>query len=284
MQSSLCPLTYPSVACGSCFALCNADVACQQAKFEAGGPHGDECWLGTHAMSLRPTQARAGCVAPNCTDTCYNKNGWYSDGIDTNATSVLVGWCNNPYAEASAQGNGQGTSYWSGEDISAQVCFANCNADHLCQQARYEANGPYGNECWIGTNKNNPRPIGTRPSCVATDGCTDFCYSKSGWYPDNRPRVVNGWCSDPNWVEGATAGVGIGVSYFHNDALTQTECFGACEADSVCTMARFEAMGQHGTECWLGTGRMMPQGESKRSSCAATEGCVDYCYSKTGFH
>ena len=235
-------------------------------------------------MSLQPTGPRAGCnAAEGCTDTCYNKVGWFNDGAATGATSVLVGWCNQGFNHTSVHDRGLGTSYWSGEDITAAVCFANCDADHLCQQARYEANGPFGNECWIGSNKLNPRPSATRSACLGRPGCVDFCYSKSGWYPDHRPRVLNGWCGDPSFVEGTAAGVGYGISYFHNDALTQTECFGACEADAVCTMAKFEAMGAYGTQCWLGTGTQRPLAERKRSSCEATPGCVDYCYSKTGF-
>ena len=64
-----------------------------------------------------------------------------------------------------------------------------CDDDPACNQAVHESSGPWGQQCWLGTNVMSPilhRPLRSR-ACVSQP-CLDECYNKNGWYPEGATQ------------------------------------------------------------------------------------------------
>merc|ERR1712167_463963 len=156
--------TGASVTQASCIDRCNENVNCAQAVFEASGPWGPQCWLGHKASNLRPKSSRPCSKHPNTGE--------------------------------SMRMTGQQT-YFTGASVTQASCIQKCNeAGDACHQAVFEASGPWGPQCWLGTQKSTVRPTGSRPCTGKSVPCVDYCYNKEGWAriasdPDN---LLAGWC------------------------------------------------------------------------------------------
>eukprot|EP00928_Gymnodinium_smaydae_P011080 TRINITY_DN14139_c0_g1_i1.p1 TRINITY_DN14139_c0_g1~~TRINITY_DN14139_c0_g1_i1.p1 ORF type:complete len:2980 (-),score=351.33 TRINITY_DN14139_c0_g1_i1:81-9020(-) len=102
---------------------------------------------------------------------------------------IFEGWCPN-WKEGSSNGVGIGKSYWP-DPPSQEWCFQQCDKDPLCEQAVYEAIGTWGPECWIGLNKMDTKPTGSRRKGFFPN--VDFCYSKAGFLVRQVPLERCRW-------------------------------------------------------------------------------------------
>jgi hypothetical protein len=281
--------TGASVTQASCIDRCNENVNCAQAVFEASGPWGPQCWLGHKASNLRPKSSRPCSKYPKqpCVDFCYNKAGW---APRLGAVHVVPGWCRDWKHQNTGESmrmTGQQT-YFTGKHVTQASCIQKCNeAGDACHQAVFEASGPWGPQCWLGTQKSTVRPTGSRPCTGKSVPCVDYCYNKEGYAriasdPDN---VLPGWCR--NWKHqntGESMRMTGQQTYFTGNTVTLKTCMAKCHENASCKQAVFEASGHWGPQCWLGTqaSSARPTG-SRPCSKYPNEPCVDFCFSKSGW-
>jgi len=84
------------------------------------------------------------------------------------------GWCEN-WQEGSSNGTGVDRSFWT--NLTKDTCWAHCTADPACGQAVYEAGTDItSSQCWIGLNKMERPPTGSRSGCNPPS-CYDYCFA-----------------------------------------------------------------------------------------------------------
>jgi len=164
-----------------------------------------------------------------------------------------------------------------------ESCWQSCRDHAFCMQAVFEVTGPWGTQCWLGSQNMTERPAASR-NCVPS--CVDHCFAKYGFNdpaptpaPTPVPPAANeevddgGWCQQ--WQE--LQDYQLPVSMNHNEQW----CWDACRSNAACLQAVYELhFGEFGPGCWLGGQNMTKRPVSHRSCL----NCTNHCYARHGFN